>query len=230
MRLTSDRKGGTKKRCAGMAAVLLLLVAFGIGNAAQFHGVLNPNNHSAVIDSVTVIPPDTTFLTAGWMSEGQEYDTFDFPDLPQWPTDLWVYGVVSDMPVVTYIAAPDRHKWYTFGWGTHPGFVMFYDYVAVEEPEPAVEPLPRLAVSPSVVTGQTRLTLQPVGTCSPVVEIHDALGKVVRSLDCAFGSDGTATATWNREDDRGRLVPEGVYFCRYTGADVIAVRKVLVAH
>jgi flagellar hook assembly protein FlgD len=72
--------------------------------------------------------------------------------------------------------------------------------------------------------------LQPVGTGRPAVEIHDAAGNLVRSLDCAMEADGAATAAWNRDDDRGRRVPEGVYFCRYAAADVIAVRKVLVAH
>jgi flagellar hook assembly protein FlgD len=72
--------------------------------------------------------------------------------------------------------------------------------------------------------------LRPDGTARPVIEIHDAAGNVVRSLGCTAGTDGAATATWNREDDFGQLVPEGVYFCRYAEADVIAVRKVLVAH
>jgi hypothetical protein len=63
-----------------------------------------------------------------------------------------------------------------------------------------------------------------------VVQIHDAVGNVVRSLDCAVEADGAASATWNREDDRGRLVPEGVYSCRYATADLVAVRKVLVVH
>ena len=79
------------------------------------------------------------------------------------------------------------------------------------------------------MTGQMTVRLQPVGTGRPVVEIHDAVGNVVRSLGCIAGSDGIATATWNRKDESGRLVPEGIYFCRHAGADVIAVRKVLVA-
>jgi hypothetical protein len=53
---------------------------------------------------------------------------------------------------------------------------------------------------------------------------------LVRSLGCTAGADGAATATWNREDEFGRLVPEGVYFCRYAASDVIAVRKIIVAH
>ncbi len=86
-----------------------------------------------------------------------------------------------------------------------------------------------LVVRPSVVTGQMTIRLQPIGTGRQVVEIHDAVGNVVRSLYCTAGAGGIAAATWNREDDRGRLVPEGIYFCRYAGAGVTGVRKVLVA-
>jgi len=221
-----------KKHCAGLAAVLISLVAFGIGQAQQdFHGVLNPNHYSTVIDSVTVIPQDTTFLTAGWMSEGLEYDTFDFPNLPQWPTDLWVYGAVRGSPTSFCFVGLVGRRWYPFGMGGAP-YLMFYGegVGTVEESRPEVRPRQCLAVSPSVVTGRMTVRLQPVEAGGPVVQIHDAVGNVVRSLDCAFGADGAATATWNREDDQGRLVPEGVYFCRYAGAGVIAVRKVLVAH
>jgi hypothetical protein len=128
------------------------------------------------------------------------------------------------------IADPVGHMWYgDFGMSV---YVMFYgaEEPGVEEPGLAAAPQPRLAVSPSVVTGQMTVRLQPVGTGRPAVEIYDAVGNVVRSLSCTAGADGVATATWNREDEFGRLVPEGVYFCRYAAANVIAVRKVLVAH
>jgi hypothetical protein len=221
-----------KKRCAVMAVVLVLLVAFGAGQAQQgFHGVLYANHFSTVIDSVVVVPPDTAFLTAGWQGQGTTYDTFDFPDLASWPTDLRVYGVVSGQPAWMRIVSPVGRQWYPLGMGGAP-YLMFYGegVGAVEESKPAVASRQCLTVSPSVLTGQMTVRLRPAQTGRPVVRIHDALGNVVRSLDCAFGADGVATATWNREDDRGHLVPEGIYFCRYAGADVIAVRKVLVAH
>jgi hypothetical protein len=63
-----------------------------------------------------------------------------------------------------------------------------------------------------------------------VVVVHDAAGNVIRSLSCTAEANGAATATWNREDEFGRLVPEGVYFCRYAASGVVAVRKVLVTH
>jgi FlgD Ig-like domain len=141
-----------------------------------------------------------------------------------------VYGAVNGEPTNTTIPAPKADTWYTIGAGIFAPQVEFGYYPGVEESRPVVERRQCLAVSPSVVTGQMTVRLQPFGTSRPVVEIHDATGNVIRSLICTAGADGLATATWNREDDRGRLVPEGVYFCRYAAAGVVAVRKVLVAH
>ena len=219
-----------KKRCAGLAVVLVLLVAFGIGRAqTEFHGVLNPGGNGVVVDSVTLVPPDTTFRTSGWSGQGATYDTFNFPDLASWPTDIWIYGVINALPTTTHIATPENQKWYPFGGGSRPAFVLFYTSGAVEESRPAELPQ-RLNVSPSVVTGQMTVRLQPVGPGRSVVEIHDAVGNVVRSLGCTAGANGIATATWNREDGLGHLVPEGVYFCRYAASGVVAVRKVLVTN
>jgi hypothetical protein len=129
---------------------------------------------------------------------------------------------------VLRIEEPVGHRWYSDM--SMSVAVMFYGDYGVEESKHGVAPLPSLDVSPSVVTGQMTVRLQHIGTGRQVVEIHDAVGNVVRSLGCKAGTDGVATATWNREDEIGRLVPEGIYFCRYAVSDVIAVRKVLVAH
>jgi hypothetical protein len=218
------------KRCAGLAVVLVLLVAFGIGRAqTPFHGVLNPGGNGVVIDSVTVSPPDTTFRTAGWSATGTEIDTFDFPDIAQWPTDVWVFGVIGAFPTQQHYS-PVEQTWYPFGAGSHPAFVLFYSTEpAVEESRPA-EPRHHLNVSPSVVTRQMTVRLQPAAPGKSVVEIHDAVGNVVRSLNCTTGPNGIATTTWNREDGFGRVVPEGIYFCRYAASGVVAVRKVLVTN
>lgn len=218
------------KRCAGLAVVLVLLVAFGIGRAqTAFHGVLNPNNNGAIVDSVKVLPMDTTFRTAGWQGQGAVYDTFNFPELASWPTDIWVWGTVGVFPIERYIPTPVNQQWYGFGAGSNPAFVLFYTEGGVEESRPAELPQ-RLNVSPSVVTGQMTVRLQPAGPGRSVVEVHDAVGNVVRSLNCTAGANGLATATWNREDGLGHLVPEGVYFCRYAASGEVSVRKILVTN
>jgi hypothetical protein len=224
-----------KNRCVGLAAILLSLSAIGIGNPYEnFGAVIEPRSTVTRVDSVKLLSPDATFLTPGWGSY-TPYDTFVFTvGFPPWPETIKLYGTVNSFPANTTINSPKLDTRYYFGASVQaPPFwfasVPGYPDPGVEESKPMVEHQPRLSVSPSLVVGQTTVRLRPVGTGRQVVEIHDAVGNVIRSLDCTAGTSGAATAKWNREDEFGRLVPEGVYFCRYAAADVIAVRKVLVA-
>ena len=223
-----------KKRCFGVAVAVLSLAAFGVGNAAiSFYGVVNPNTKNVQVQTaiVYVSPTVDTVTTTGW--GGTTQDTFfNFPNYANWPDSVELMSTVSGMPNISMFASPVANAWYDFTYGgvTKPK-ALFYEGVSnVQEPRSAIDHLQRLSVSPSVVTGQMTVRLQPVGTGRPVVDIHDAVGNVIRSLGCTAGTNGVATATWNREDEFGRLVPEGVYFCRYAASGVVAVRKVLVTH
>jgi len=169
-----------------------------------------------------------TFPTAGW-GPHPPMDTFNFPGVSGSPATVTLHGTVN-FPISKLISHPLPDTWYPLCMGVVTSYVLFHGEIGVEESTPAVERLQCLNVSPSVVTGQMTVRLQPVGTGRPVVEIHDAVGNVIRSLNCTAGASGAATATWNRKDDFGRLVPEGVYFCRYAASGAAAVRKVLVAH
>jgi len=223
-------KRNMKNRCVGLLAILLLLSAFGVGNPYEMmitSGVLDPKILVTRIDSVRLASPGTTLLTPGWGSH-LPLDSHDFT-VPTSPETLVLHGTAGPFYFHKTILRPDTSTWYWLCMGVNPPGVKFYDsrYGVIEESKPVVE---RLAVSPSVVTGQMTIRLQPIGTSGPVVQIHDAAGNVIRSLGCITGADGVATATWNREDESGHPVAKGVYFCRYAAADVIAVRKVLVAH
>jgi hypothetical protein len=220
-----------KMRCAGLLVVLFSLVAFGKANAEiEFGGVIDPKILIVLIDSVKLTSPDMFFLTPGWGSH-PPFDSHGFTGVTAWPASVALHGILGPFPTHKIIVRPDTSTWYPLCLDVNPPMVKFYGTWdgGVEEAERVVQRQQCLTVSPSVVTGQMSVRLQPVGTGRPVVEIHDAAGNVIRSLDCTAGASGVATATWNREDDLGRPVPEGVYFCRYAGADVIAVRKVLVA-
>jgi len=219
-----------KKRCAGLVVVLVSLCVFGTANAEiLFHGILKPQPYLVEMDSVVLTSPDMTLLTPGWGSH-PPLDTHHFTGVTAWPASVTLHGLFNGEPKDIPISNPLPNTWYELPIGMVKPSVLFWEGAGVEESNTVVERLQYLVVSPSVVTRQMLVRLQPVGIARPVVEIHDAAGNVVRSLDCTAGTSGAATATWNREDDHGRLVPEGVYFCRYAGADVIAVRKVLVAH
>ena len=220
-----------KKRYAGLAVVLVSLVAFGVAHAQiEFHGVVDPKILVVRVDSVNLYTPDFTFFTPGWGSH-PPMDTWHFSGVTAWPASMVVHGTGGPFPFHQTIIRPKPDTWYNLGMGSQPPQLWLYGTgYGVEESRSVVERLQSLAVSPSVVTGQMTVRLQPVGTGRAVVEIHDAVGNVVRSLDCTNGASGVATATWNRQDEFGRLVPEGVYFCRYAASGVTAVRKILVAH
>ncbi len=219
-----------KNRCAGLVVVLFSLSAFPVVYAEiEFNGVLDYGATVTRIDSVTLIPPDMTVLTPDWGSHLPP-DTFIFTGVTARPETLRLYGTMNGFPVRRTYSHLKPDTWYRLSEVVpETPFVMFYGDYGVEEPPPAAARPPRLAVSPSVVTGQMTVRLQPAATGRQVVQIHDAVGNMVRSLDCTAGADGAATTTWSREDDDGRLVPEGIYFCRHAGADAIAVRKILVA-
>jgi hypothetical protein len=223
-----------KNRCSGLAVVLVSLVAFGVSNAGTtFHGVINPNGHSVWMDTaiVTAPPRPDTFLTPGWGSDSVAFDTFDFPDLASWPVMVILRGSIDGMRVPYTFSAPANGVWYDFmPVPPPPPKAMFYGETGVEESKSAIEPRPCLSVSPSVVTAQMTVRLQYGRPGRPVVEVLDAAGNLIRSLNCTAGANGLATATWHREDGLGHVVPGGVYFCRYAGSGAGAVRKVLVAH
>jgi hypothetical protein len=219
-----------KKRCAGLAVVLVTLAAFGKANAdIEFHGIFQPLSYLVEMDSVVLTPPHMTFLTPGWGSH-TPLDTHHFTGVTAWPESVTLHGNINGYPHDIPLSHPLPNTWYELPIGLVKPSVMFWEGAGVEESKPVVERLQCLNVSPSVVTGQMAIRLQPVGTGRPLVEIHDAAGNVIRTLSCTAGASGVATTTWKREDDHGRLVPEGVYFCRYAAAGVVAVRKVLVAH
>jgi len=216
-----------KKHYAGLAVVLISLVAFGVANA-DFIGVIDPRTTVTRIDSLVTTSPDMVFPTVGWGTH-TPMDTFTFTGV-SFPATITMHGTVQGFPVHKLFTHPQPDTWFPVSMGVVTSYVWWHGDVGVAESKSGAEARQRLVVSPSVVTGQMTVRLQPVGTGSAVVDIHDAAGNVIRSLNCTAGASGTATATWNREDDFGRLVPEGVYFCRYAAAGAAAVRKVLVTH
>jgi len=223
-----------KKCCCKLALVALSLAAFGVGNAeTSFHGVVNPNGHQVWVDTVVVMVPPMrdTFSTIGWGSDSVAIDTFDFPNLAAWPLQIVLTSRIDGMRIQQVFPAPMNGVWYDMMPVPPPlPQVMFYGEVGVEESRGAIELQPRLNVSPSVVTAQMTVSLQFAGPGRQVVEVLDAAGNLVRSLTSTAGRNGLAAATWHREDEFGRLVPGGVYFCRYAASGAVEVRKVLVAH
>jgi hypothetical protein len=85
-----------KNRCAGLLPVLFSLVTFSIAYAdIEFNGVLDYNVTVTYIDSVSITPPGSTFVTPGWGTDSLAtgMDTFAFAGVASWPETLVVHGI-----------------------------------------------------------------------------------------------------------------------------------------
>jgi hypothetical protein len=57
------------------------------------------------------------------------------------------------------------------------------------------------------------------------LRIHDAAGRVVRTLVAGSVPDGAEQVTWDGRDAKGHACPSGVYFCRITAGPYSATKK-----
>jgi len=201
--------------------VLLLLAAMQ-STAAQvvITGSLDTAIEPVDIDSAYFAygGQDTWFLTTGWHADPEQTIQFGFPPFAGFPDTVRLAARFSGVPVIKEIVGPNRQSWYQFAPPHEQTRVMFDAPSGIEEGrhDPAV---PYLAVCPSVVRDAAVIRTSGTG----LLELLDATGNVVRTLRAA------ATVRWAGEDDSGRRLPEGVYFCRLVRGDESLVHKVIVS-
>ncbi|MFH1502572.1 MAG: C25 family cysteine peptidase [Candidatus Eisenbacteria bacterium] len=75
----------------------------------------------------------------------------------------------------------------------------------------------------------TSLAMTAPPYAGPVlVTVHDASGRLVRTLHAGPAAPGTHELVWDGRDDVGNRVASGVYFARMAASDFGAVRKMLL--
>ena len=81
---------------------------------------------------------------------------------------------------------------------------------------------------PTPMRGTARIPFQ-VAQAGPVsLTVVDASGRVVRALVRGERAPGRYSVTWDRSDNSGRLMPEGVYFLRFEAGARRDVQKLVV--
>lgn len=90
-------------------------------------------------------------------------------------------------------------------------------------PEPV-----HLQASPNPFRTETRIDAPDWG----FLTIHDVQGRLVRVLTCVPGGAcpqvaGAFRGSWDGRDERGRAMPSGVYFLRYSGASGRSVKPIV---
>ena len=60
------------------------------------------------------------------------------------------------------------------------------------------------------------------------LQIYDRVGRLVRDFAVAGAARGIYSATWDGRDARGRLLANGVYFCRMTAEEYQGTQKLVL--
>ncbi|MFO7639021.1 MAG: T9SS type A sorting domain-containing protein [bacterium] len=148
----------------------------------------------------------------GAMSATASDPSFGMDTMPPISGQSWEY---------TGVWAPSRDLWLReamFNAEVRVG-------VGIEEwvsPVPVPAPV-RVDVSPNPFGASARLSLVNGRGTETEVEVFDATGSVVRTLELVRGS-----ATFNGRDNAGRLLADGIYFARVRG-DHSSVAKVVIS-
>jgi hypothetical protein len=211
------------------AAVLLAALAGGAAGAAELHGVLRTNSHKVRIDSALVVAGAPMRIpTPGWGGDPGVTDSFDFPPVSVWPGSVTLFVVLNDtQSVLMPFPAPVNGTWYSFrNVSPVAPEAMFWAPTGVAGGEKPARPAVALAVRPSVISGRAVFSLGLEGRGGATLEIFDAAGNPARRFEVAAG---TGSLGWDGTDAAGNRLADGVYFCRLSSGDEVAVRKVLLA-
>lgn len=81
-----------------------------------------------------------------------------------------------------------------------------------------------LRAMPNPFPGSTTIRLGTVCRQATTLVITDVAGRTVRTLPLAAG---TAAVDWNGQDESGRRVAPGIYFCRFDGSSDVGAKLIL---
>lgn len=107
-------------------------------------------------------------------------------------------------------------------------YVRVYTGVTEKEP-PGAQPLTFTlnAVSPSSFRYETELDLALPMDCRVNLKVYGSTGTLVKALCNETRRAGCHVLRWNGTDDRGRVVPPGVYYCRLVAGSYEAAAKLV---
>lgn len=85
------------------------------------------------------------------------------------------------------------------------------------------------AIHPNPFNPRAMITFELAETGPIELAIYDLAGRLVRVMDSESRSAGRYQSTWDGQDDAGRAVPSGTYFCRLRSSQGSQTRKMTLA-
>ncbi|MEZ4655566.1 MAG: T9SS type A sorting domain-containing protein [Candidatus Eisenbacteria bacterium] len=123
-------------------------------------------------------------------------------------------------------------RWYSMPWngagGTHVR--TGDDATDVAEDLPGSTSIRFSRIEPNPLRVETTLDFVLPASGPTSLTIHDVSGRRMATLVEGDLDAGSHFASWEGRDDRGRVVPAGVYFARLEQGEERVVQKVVVAH
>jgi len=84
------------------------------------------------------------------------------------------------------------------------------------------------SVGPNPIRSRVHIRYATTAAGTADIRVYDANGRLVRSLRSGAVGPAVQHATWNLDDDRGRPVARGVYFCKLASGGTTLNRKLVV--
>ena len=116
---------------------------------------------------------------------------------------------------------------------------LTYDFVVISlDPGVGVDEASRFAqgrmfnlvVQPNPAKTHVAIRYTLDAPCQTLLQLCDLSGRIVRTLVNSQQKPGRYSIHWHGEDDRGRLLAKGVYFCRLRAGDYEAIEKLVLRH
>jgi hypothetical protein len=110
------------------------------------------------------------------------------------------------------------------------GILTIDTVTAVNDDASALPPATILAaIYPNPFNPRTVIAFELAETGPIELAIYDVGGRRVRVMESGTQSAGRHEATWDGQDNAGRAVPTGTYFCRLSTAQGSQTRKLTLA-
>ena len=91
-------------------------------------------------------------------------------------------------------------------------------------------PVTRLeGIAPNPLRGRVAIRYALATATAVSITVHDITGRQVRELVCGPRPAGRHAVDWRGEDDAGRELANGVYFCRFGAGEVRTTSKLVLA-
>ncbi|HAD82635.1 TPA: hypothetical protein DCG35_09270 [Candidatus Edwardsbacteria bacterium] len=119
----------------------------------------------------------------------------------------------------------------TYGWGIIDTWAAMHyspSGAAEEKPGPSVGPGLALSCRPNPMRSGAVISFAMPGSGSAMLAVYDITGRLVYQTATIYAAPGTNHFSWNGHDRSGRLLGNGVYFCRVNGGGRAGTIKITI--